>query len=685
MAYFLTFQGQFTNRRSNTMRIEIYRKDVNPGAPAELSNEELISISTSYANGSESKYDVILGCEANITMRVKPGSSITAETFITELYDEWKVIIYCDNLIPFVGFIEPSEGSYLMKNLPVLITIKCTDGLGLLKNTELTDVNDDTLIGQTLTLIGYVAGALKKTNLDLNIRIFCSIYESSMEDRSLNTAADMFAQAKLEYRTFLSSPTSFEDCYRSLEIMLTGNFQLYQWNGMWVISSRSELIDVAGPVMYYTDYDSDGVVIEGVQDEKTYIEVGYDKQQHAINVDQLVTYQVPAKSVQSTYNYVPWPEIPRNNKFDRGTLLPTSTATEKYYTVSEWTFGGFIFNPTQMGQLPNLIGSTPDTAYRKSTLNAFGVEINREIIVEKTTGSSVSNWLYSEGIPVYAQDKINLSFEFKLSSDTGSLQIETMLVYIIDASNNKHWWQVRDSQGLNRWRNAGVTGSPEAFTIDYDAADDTTVYVSQNTESPPIPVDGTMYIVFTNPWTGNLPNKAFYKGFEFNYLPFIAGGYVQVKGDYWLTTQDRNVKDAIKDEIFISDSIKKILKGALLRLDGSLTTPTWYRYGYDESRHYKEILNLAKFRHYHRRMRKISGTFRGVKSHSVNFMGDFFPLGFHKHYVFVDNDVTRYLILVAPLQIDYVAGTFGAIAIECFKEGDIITEGDSHTFNYIFS
>src|SRR5690554_6549810 len=137
MAYYLTYTGSFINKRSNTMLIEIYRKDIDPGDPVVLNKRESTGLEYSYPNGNESKYDVIISAEAVIRLRVRLDSSITPETFLTDLYDEWKVIIYMDSQVVFAGYIEPSEGEYSMKDAPLEISIRCTDGLGLIKNVKL--------------------------------------------------------------------------------------------------------------------------------------------------------------------------------------------------------------------------------------------------------------------------------------------------------------------------------------------------------------------------------------------------------------------------------------------------------------------------------------------------------------------------------------------------------------------
>lgn len=719
MSYYLTYQVTANNRRSNEIKIEFYRKDIDPGSVTSLSNQEFTALRILYPDGVDNKYPLIAGCEATIALRITTASTITPETFLTEYYDEWKVIVYCDSTTVFAGFIEPSEGGYKMKDPPFDLSIKCTDGLGLLKMVDLTDVNENSFLSTVPTLIEFIAGALKKTNLDLNIRIYCNLFESSMSDRSDSPLYDMFNQAKTDYQTFLKNPIDFDTCYEALTKILTGGFTLFQYQGKWVISYRPEMQGTIGPTNYYTEYDSSGAAISSGQDLGTQVNIGFNEQQHPIELDQIVSSQFAVKSVKTIYNYNVWPEIPKNSKFDRGDILlplfgnvyepddngddtATLIGTYQGYEVDDWTFGDFPAGPTAIANLPNLSPSI-NAGWKKSSRNSYNIELNREIVIPKS--DSVTKVFQSSAIPVNAGDKLSISFDFRwsynetITSGPGGndpLRIGAVIVYIIPATGGTKWWWRSGAGVKNSWRqNAG--SSESIFMDDYNAGDKTKLYRAQSLTSAPIPVDGTAYVQLVNANSLTIgANEAYFKNFTIDYLPFVAGGYVQVKGDYWKTAQDANVKDVIEEEVFLSDSQKKVLRGALLRNDGvTLTTPTWYRYGRSESKHYKELLNLGKYCHYYRRYRKITGLFRGVKCYSENDPTSFFPLGFHKQIKFVNNSSSRQYVIAPPLDIDYLAGRFNATFIESFDSSgalgtvpetytDSEQGGDSHEFKYIF-
>ena len=660
MSYFMTYRGIFPNKQGNEIKIEVSRKDIDPGDVVDFSNLEMLGVKVSYPNSEESKYSTIISAQADIDLRVRDSSVFNTETFLTDLFDEWKLIIYCDSVIVFAGFIEPSEGGYLMKDTPVNINIKCTDGLGLLKSIALTNYLGTSFQNTIQSLLDYVAGALAKTNLDLNILIFCSIYESSFSDRSVSTLFDMFNQAKTDYRTFMKNPTEFVDCYDALNIMLTGGFSLFQWKGKWVISYRPEMQGSIGPTNYFTEYRFDTSTVTSGQDLSTQINIGFGLQQHPINLDQIISYQVPMVFVKDKFDYNVWDEIPKNNKFDRGAInFIFSGVDYRGYDIDDWTFGV----NTGTGTLP-AVGPPTGNAFRKSTYNIFNIETSREILID-TASNSDQDWLQSEGIPVQQGDKISIGVDHK-TSFSGTGNHIAFYVYIQTTSGSPAKYALQED---GTW--STLFGG---LIHNYAAGENTDTYLSYNIDSDFLPQDGTLYIAFHNAKT--FASTYYYKNFSFTYSPYIAGSLFQVKGDYWITTQNRIIKDNIDEELRLSDALKKVFKGALLRADGTtLTTPTWYRFGITESRHYKELLNWGKYRHYYRRYRKISGSFRGVKCYSESDLVNFYPLCFHKHFKFVNNHAGKLYALCPPVSIDYKEGKFTGTFIECFDSLLLTTIG----------
>lgn len=692
MPYYLHHNIDFLNPLNEALHIELYKKDVVPDDVTTLLGN---SFSVNYPTGEGDKFDTLITCEAKLSIGLYPENTEEFDDFIVTFPDEWKIIAYDDGQVVFVGFLTPGEGRAEFQDKPHDISLTAVDGLGLLKGTPLTKDDGSVFTGVNL-IIDYVLAILNKTGLELNLRLFSNIVEASMQDRTLNTQADTFNQTGLHARTFLKSPTTFYDCYTCLERLLAEYYCVYQWYGKWVILRIGELQENVGAKIWHTEYSSAGAIVDADQNLYEPAAVGRDRLIHPVEVSQFIGSNFAIKSSRYTYNYSPWPEIPANNKFERGTAIPGATGnayetdengddtatqigTYQDYTIDDWTLGTFNNPPL----LPPI-----DSAWRRSTRNIFGSELNREIIISKSTTNTQA--LQSEGLPVYAGDKVSISFDFKLSFNfNAQLTIAVATVYIIpNTGGNYYFW--RDGAGiLNQWRRNGL--AVENIFLDYiDNTDKTKIYKSVNLDSQPIPVDGTLYIQLINVMDNSLPNQAYFRNFSFSYYPFIAGGYLQLKADYAQTSQSANYKDTIDEEVYISDSPKKMLQGALYRENlTDLTTPTWHRYSVAETKYFKELGELARFNNNYRRMWKIDGQFDGLKFTPANNQTIIEPLSFHRQFSFPDSSKLsgHYFVLVPPLTLNYSEGRADMNFIEVLQDGSIDgnSAGDSHIpIQYIF-
>jgi hypothetical protein len=184
----------------------------------------------------------------------------------------------------------------------------------------------------------------------------------------------------------------------------------------------------------------------------------------------------------------------------------------------------------------------------------------------------------------------------------------------------------------------------------------------------------------------DLPTQVYYNTSLtslFTYLPFVAGGYRQVEGDYNLIGQSATFKQKTTQEIFLSDSIHGVLRGAMYRfsnVDGwVLTTPGWYRYGVTESRRFGEIQALKRFWHTYRAMQKIEGTFSGLIFFGVTEL----PIGllqlFDPEFM---GQAKKYML--TSIDENHKSAEWKGTLIEVGTEDDAAITIDTNTFNYIF-
>lgn len=690
MAYHLHHTVGFFNCLNEQLHIELYKKDVVPDDVTEL---RATSFAVQYPTGDGDKFDPIIPIEAKLVVYLETTDAQDFDDFIVTYADEWKMIAYNDGQIVFIGFLTPGEGRAEFQDKPYEITLSAVDGLGLLKGVPLTKLNGDRFTNVNL-IIDYIIAILDKTGLALSLRLFSNIVEGSMEDRTQNPNADTFNQTGLHARTFLKNATEFYDCYTCLERILSEYFCIYQHNGMWVILRVGELQESIGAKMWYTDYNAAGAVVDAQQFLYNPSDVGRDRLIHPVEGSQSISSNYAVKFSRYTFNYSPWPELPTNNKFDRGTLFDTDDFpgpppyTEKKYTIDDWFYGVTI--PTSPSIWPPNMLPTTDLAYRLSTFNIYNVETLREVVLERNGGIAGHRFLRSDPIPVNQYDRIAITLDYKTTqAGTGTRQY--LFVTIVPTAGGNNYTldnggaAPADGIGVLSWWNTGL----KLLAKFYDSGEDASNYYSFFLEPPPIPAAGTLYVCFIN-YDPPVGRKVYYRNFNIDYYPTTAGSTAKVKGDYAETSQSDRFKDSIDEEVYISDSERKLLQGSLFRENlTDLTTPTWRRFSISETRHFKELGELARFNNNYRRMWKIDGQFDGLKFTPGNNATIIEPLSFHRQFTFPDSSKLNghYFVLVPPLTINYSQGRADMNFIEVLQDGsaDGNDFGDNHIpLQYIF-
>lgn len=629
--------------------------------------------------GGEGIFAPVISRELEVSFYLEEGQEDYWDEFQDALHDTWKVIVSItgmdstDSFFFFHGFAIPDEGPVPFQDRPYKATIKARDMLGLLDQIDLSRIDGSAFEGE-YTWIEYIAAALAKTSLELPIRIYDDVYHDSMFTRDHDFKWDCFSQAKFEYRTFLKDPLKFTDCLSALKTILGRSHRLFYSNGEWVIF-RLSLYQYVPYTLYYTVYDKNGQNPVGHMDLDSYATVGKEQIIHAINKDQILSSTFARHSVKTGYDYEVWPEMPKNNKFERGTLLSTENLTNpqrtvKKYTIDDWTYGSYSGFPSQDSALPSL---TPDNsiAYRQSTFNAFGIETDREIVLEEVQ-SGIRGMLVSDKIPVIAGDKVKISFDSKLSySGSGTRQV-AMIFILPDAGGNKYNIESQNTSLMSPfyWLQAGAGHFISKF---YDTGENFNTYASFTIEPPEIPVNGNLYIGFIT--TSIVGSLTYFKNIEVEYIPYVAGGYIQVKGDYWIRTQNKLFNDKSEEKILISDNPHKVFMGAILDENGVPTEPKWHRHGLNESRHYKELVNIAEYNLMYRRFRTLDGSWRGLTYTPVNDPTKHMPISFHKVYRQLNfPGENRQFILLCPLEMELMSGQTRLVFQEVLSASPTYTE-----------
>lgn len=662
MAYGLRYQSIYSNDLQQDVTVNLYQKDYVGDTDAFRISDKLELTDTSDEN-------TIIARAVSMAIWADSDTDITWETFLAGAYDEWKMEVIIDSRKFFEGFLTPEEGSSPFLDKPYDVNLRATNGLKLLKDVPLTNLSGVNFKGK-FTASDFITAALQKTLLDLPIRMYGSIYNEDMDNRDDDPEAIFWNQIKFDHRAFLKDATTFLSCYDALLFMLGRAFRISYFDGRWVIFYLPEH-QYAPAGLWYTDFSSAGVVTGGAEDTEGYATVGKAEAIYPINEDQLLSSSFAIKFARTNFNYNIWPEIPLNSKFQRGTLIGTGTDADgnpyEDYSIDDWTSGTYQGNPTEYSDLPAITVANPDPWYVRRTFNIYGIELRREVIIERATAAG-ARFVQSEGIPVNAGDVVRFSFDWKASVDLGTSDpVPVQLTPYIVQDGTLDKYVLRSKDGLVsevKWE----PSTPSMIGIYTTPNGDLTAYQSVSAESPIIPINGTLYIMMWSSIALGDNSQTFYKGLSMEYIPYIGGGFIPVSGDFWQHTQNANQLDKDEGEIKISDTIIRVAQGCMLNADGlTATTPTWYRQGETESRHFKELVNLGRYNLGYRRFWSVEGSFTGLLYSPVDDQLAYQPLTYHKNYQFSDLPQVRQFILAPQLTMNLCTGNVKAIFEEVYN------------------
>jgi hypothetical protein len=406
-----------------------------------------------------------------------------------------------------------------------------------------------------------------------------------------------------------------------------------------------------------------------------------------------------SKSATTTHQYDPWPELPKNNKFERGTQFATGSATDEFdddhdddttevigtyknLTIDDWDHGTVAWAEGNFPIFPFVLNSTTAKVYQKRIYDFYGVEKDRMIYVEKP--AVTEHWMRSQPVPVKTGYKVSFnidaSYQNNFASDTSETFGRPAYIYVVAGS---------DFYGLDSSTGAWKKNNLRGIDISYAAGEDTREFHSASVESLSVPVNGDLYIVFRQTTSGSAGTYIRLRGFSIEVKPFIAGGYLQVTGESQTFTQTaQDFPDKSEAEVFLSDSGHKILKGCLLDSSGVPLTPDWYRMGMLESKSYLALINFNKFQLEQRRYWMVEGSFTGLFFEYNNNVNHPYPLSLAVIYRFTDlSDFDRRFILCAPLDMDLGAAEFTGRFYEVFIDNKIFFDGQrggNATHKYLF-
>lgn len=611
------------------------------------------------------------------------------DNFSDGSHDRFLATLDTGSSIPFVGNLVLDDNSEAFQPKPNPVTLYASEGINSLKTVELTESDGDLPRGH-YRVIDYIYLCLRNLAPNQGIHVVFNLYEQDTDP----DASHAFIDTYLDARTFEKDADTREDCFTVLQKILDafGCFICYDNDG-WYIIRWDEFDKLGGGVttLRSANFDSDGNFVDYTNldlnkaiahDESGEYEGYYLSQNTAER-----RFQSRVKEVKHIYKLEQPKEVPCNSDFLRGEVdddtLPLKTFVPDCWTLRRGWPGDYEATTVEMR-----IGVRYDTnEYEEErflylTPTAFGVDDPPE-------------YAESEAIDVHEKDKFELSVNWRTETIApGAFGNQQSLMRVrLHGDDGSDWLlgneDVNDDTTPLKWYDTSN------FTANLGAGNrgiDTTLIEEQEWqsidlgESPPIPVDGKLYIMleqFNQIASVNDDLAIDYSDLKFTYIPYIAGTYHRITAQENSVSGDESRRN-IEHEMFISDSPKKLLKGALKKFNGVdyVLTENWNDYNsptvLPDSRLAKFIV-YQWFNQYRKTRTVIESDIQGLNTDEA----DGIPGFIHRWKIHHANEADKYFMLTSFRNMNfYNCGWIGVFVEMSDTDGDRNYEHE-WTFKYI--
>lgn len=663
----------FKTRQDQTCKVRMYI-DGYSGAIIELKGSSNPFVLREF-NTDEDIYKPLRPQEATISFVSQTGVEIDDFLGNSDVFCYVAFEFMSTTRFYWIGYLLQDDFQEVWQDTQHIITLRATEGLGLLKEQPLTDNSGNELIGNftPYAFLGYAAYGSIQTFV--NTHIISNLYHSTMDDTLTDSSLE---QCYVDARTFSTGDGFYEDKYSVIEKINRAFSQtMFQYRSRWYFVRPEEFYIPTANNLRVINKNSLGT--STITNERFDINVGVDEEVKPISPDMLRFIKRPTKVDTINVNYEYPSELICNQSLRRGTVI-TSTSTYKTYTVNSWNaYKGLRESPT-----PVTVAK-----YRKETLDTFGNVTDNYLYLEyEDVGTSAgADWWQSCDIKVNKGDILNLSFKWR-SSETGNIvsPIPTFnvaqILYKAEASPQFRAGIVNDGS----WVISG--GDWDSFaTIPYltltpsDSSTTNNSYFDVSVTSKPVIRDGIVRILLSNTVAKSYDNN--WADIQFTIDGTINGLFTNnIDGDFDRFTKSDDYKSNFDDTIYLDDLSNFNFKGVIYDAAGSTpTTPTWYRYRYntEEFRFKKENL-IAHWENTRFYRNKIDATFYGL-----TWNGNSLPIGLINTIRFVDDDSSKVYFIANMKEIDFVNSTWSATLVEIYDSNrDTGVETTYPTFTHDF-
>lgn len=598
--------------------------DLGQGVETELEMaDNPLTIST--IDNDEDKFTVIKSKQAVI--QCYTSAAININRFCQGGDNRYYVSIVCGTTQLLYGFLSLGDLGQTFQPDPNLLVLTATDGLGFLNDEPLVNFDGDNPLG-TWPIIDYIAWALYRTGLDLDIDVIMNIRGENATPLISDDSGDghFYKWTYLKATTFEDEIGTSISSYEVLEQILGEMCFITQHEGRWRIIRRDEM-NIERPYTIFR-FDNRGV-FGGTFSDDTVLDIGVDLPLSWMNDDAEVSPQRPYKLIKETYNYNLPSELVCNQDFSRGTATvepdlaaPTSTGE---YVLECWTMRRLEGQPVT------------STAYIKREFE-YGYEKERYIVITPSaTTATPRDFAQAEGIDVQEKARMTVSVDFRWPTDFsgGGSTYRIARIWIVDNDGNyRYFWHPSSSILSEFYWQAPIATEQERtlpYFFDVGAVDETN-WQTLSVDLGVLPADGKLYIGLNTLHQGNAAgdnSDAYFNNLVVNYTPYINGGYGAYTGQYHsVTNSNINIKAKRDREVYISDSPSKLFKGALLRsagVDYALVSAFYDASIYTNAdypdltylRPYGEIQSFDVWNQFNRVMMQFEGSIDGLDSSNI--------------------------------------------------------------------
>jgi len=651
MSYEIKYRITFKTLQDDTCKVDFY-VDGYSGAITNLDPASNPFILQEF-NSDEDIYKPLRPQQATINFISQPSVSIDDFLSNSDTYCYIAFEFLSSTQYYWFGYLLQDDFQETWQDTNHIITLRATEGLGMLQSQPLTDNAGDELIGRFTPwqLIQYAAFGTIQTFVDH--KVISNLYHSSMDQTS---DVPSIGQCYVDARTFSIGDGEYDNKYNVLDkINSAFNQTLLQYKGKWYIFRPEELFMTPTQSLRQFNKTLLGITITNNRYD---IEVGVNEDIKPITPEMLRFINRPTKVDEVNFTYELPSELLCNQNLSRGDLN-TAFSGFNTYDVDSWeAYTGTRESPT----------ATTKDHYRKDTLDIYDVVTDSYLYLDNETTGTFFNWWQSCDVQVTAGDIITLSFKWRWN-ETGVLStpIPTFkigqLLYKADAApsfraslTNDGVWDIYPST----W-DSKIYANQTYFTITPgDNSTSENGYLLFTVTSEPVIRDGIVRLLLSNTQNSSFDNN--WKDIQFDIDTKVNGRYLDsISGDYDRFTKSEDIRANFTDQIYLEDLPNSNLMGCLFDETNTLrTTPTWNRYRYQlESFPFKKQNLIANWERTRFHRNKIDVNLFGLKYGSE-------PIGLLNTIKFVDDDPNKLYYIANLKEIDFASATWQATLVEVY-------------------